>query len=225
MLRRNGSLVSALLPIIPLAFCQGCGGGSSDTTPVGQAPVVTAPAANQAPSILARIDDSVRVGESVDWQPIANDPDGDRLTFSADNLPPWASIDTDTGRITGTPETGDVGVYLSITISVADDARHITTSQPFSVTVTGDEGVGVASLRWEAPPSKMNGSPLDDLAGYRILYGRNSEDLDKSVFISDPAVTSYEFDSLADGIWYFAVVAVSTSGLEGPPTTIASKSI
>ena len=138
---------------------------------------------------------------------------------------PWASIDTNNGRITGTPAAHDVGIYESITISVADNARHVTTSQPFAITVVGEEAHGVASLRWETPSSKFDGSPLDDLAGYRILYGRNSDDLDHSVFISDPATTSYRIDSLANGVWYFAVVAVSAGGLEGPPTTIASKSI
>ena len=53
------------------------------------------------------------------------------------------------------------------------------------VTVLGEAGSGVASLRWETPSSKFDGSPLDDLAGYRILYGRNSDDLDKSVLISN----------------------------------------
>jgi hypothetical protein len=152
---------------------------------------------NQAPAMVARADESVRVGNSYDWQPVANDVDGDRLTFSASNLPPWASIDTNTGRIVGTPAEDDVGVYESITISVADNASHVTTSQPFSITVIGDAGnSGVASLRWESPLSKVDGSPLDDLAGYRILYGRKSSDLDKSVYISDPAATSYEIDSL-----------------------------
>ena len=227
MFRRNDSFASALLPLIPLAFCHGCGSASSDKAPIAEAPAVSAPAAvNQAPAMVARADESVRVGNSYDWQPVANDVDGDRLTFSASNLPPWASIDTNTGRIVGTPAEDDVGVYESITISVADNASHVTTSQPFSITVIGDAGnSGVASLRWESPLSKVDGSPLDDLAGYRILYGRKSSDLDKSVYIGDPAATSYEIGSLANGIWYFEVVAVSASGLEGPPTTIASKSI
>ena len=101
-----------------------------------------------------------------------------------------------------------------------------TATPPFSITVTGDGGAGgVASLRWETPPSKVDGSPLDDLAGYRILYGRNSDDLDHSVLIDNPTATSYEFTSLTSGIWYFAVVAVNACGLEGPPTTVATKSI
>jgi hypothetical protein len=226
MLRRKDSLVSALLPVLPLAFCHGCGGGSAETGPTGEAPSVSAPVtANQAPTLVARLDETVRVGENYDWQPTANDADGDKLTFSAGNLPPWASIDSNTGRITGTPSEHDIGVYESITISVADSARHITTSQPLSITVVGDAGTGFASLHWELPSSKVDGSPLDDLAGYHILYGRNSDDLDKSVFISGASINSYVFDSLAQGIWYFAVVGVSAGGLEGPPTTIASKSI
>lgn len=226
MLRRKNSFVSALLPLLPLAFCQGCGSSSSDTSPAGEAPggSVVAPV-NQAPSIVARVDETVRVGQSYDSQSVASDHDGDRLTFSADNLPPWASIDTNTGRITGTPAVQDVGIYQSITISVADTARHVTTTRPFSITVVGNVGKGVASLRWELPPSKVDGSPLNDLAGYRILYGRQSHDLDQSVFISDAATTSWEIDSLDEGVWYFAVSAINASGLEGPTTTVASKSI
>lgn len=228
MIRLNRSLVSAFLPILPLAFCQGCGGGGSSSDTSSQAsspPPVSAPVTvNSAPSISGQVIDSVGVGVNYDWQPVAADPDGDTLSFSAVNLPPWATISSSDGRITGTPGEGDVGIYESITIIVSD-ASHQSATQPFSITVIGEVGAGVASLQWETPPSKVDGSPLDDLAGYRILYGRTADDLDKSVLIGDPATTSYEFSTLSSGVWYFAVVAVSSCGLEGPPTTIASKSI
>jgi hypothetical protein len=45
------------------------------------------------------------------------------------------------------------------------------------------------------------------------------------VLIVDPTITSYQFATLPSGIWYFAVVAVNAGGLEGPPTTVASKSM
>jgi hypothetical protein len=179
---------------------------------------------NHAPTISGQVVESVRVGENYEWQPTAADPDGDKLSFSAVNLPPWASIDPTDGRIIGTPGENDVGIYESITITVADGSLKSATT-PFSITVLGDTGTGVASLHWETPPSKVDGSPLDDLAGYRILYGRNGDDLDKSVLIDSATTTSYEFSALSSGIWYFAVVAVSNCGLEGPPTTISSKSI
>jgi len=232
MIRQNRGFVSALLPLVPLAFCHGCGGGGGsapDTAPAAASPpaVAASPApvvVNRAPTISGEAIATASVGATYTWQPVASDPDGDVLNFSATNLPPWASIDPTNGLISGTPGETDVGIYESITITAADAAQQ-TATPAFSITVTGDVGVGLASLRWEAPPSKVDGSPLDDLAGYRILYGRTSEELDHSVLIDNPAATSYEFTSLTSGVWYFAVVAVNASGLEGPPTTVATKSI
>jgi hypothetical protein len=186
---------------------------------------VAAPSSvNGAPAITLVPLDEARVGVTYDFQPQATDPEGDALRFSAASLPTWASIDPSTGRITGTPGENDQGIYESIVITVAD-ATHAIVTPPFSITVVDNIGNGVAALRWETPPSKVDGSPLDDLAGYRILYGHDSGDLDRSVFISDPSVTSYQFSALENGTWYFAVVAVNAGGLEGPPTTLASKSI
>lgn len=179
--------------------------------------------ANRAPTISGDANAYARVGRSFEFQPTFSDPDGDPLSFSAENLPPWASIDTSSGRITGTPAASDLGAYEDITITVAD-ASHRAVTSPFSITVLSPT-TGSATLQWEQPPAKVDGSPLDDLAGYRIVYGRSAEDLDHSVFINDPSQTSFEFTTLEEGIWYFAVIGVNANGLEGPPTTAAMKSI
>jgi hypothetical protein len=229
MFRQAKGLVSVLLlAALPLAF-HGCSGGSpkQQQAAAPQSPTATpAPQAssNQAPTISAASDVYARVGETYAYQPSARDPDGDILRYSAENLPPWASIDPTNGHISGTPGAADVGVYELITIRVADAARSAQTA-PFSITVIQEAASGVATLRWEVPPSKVDGSPLDDLAGYRIVYGRSSDDLDRSVFIDNPAITNYEFTGLSTGIWYFAVIAINANGLEGPPTTITTKSI
>jgi hypothetical protein len=224
MHRQASLFVRAFLPVLPLAFCHGCGGSAEEVT----APDVTRPPSemntNRAPTIVATEVAVAHTGQIYDYQLQASDPDGDALQFTATNLPPWASIDPTSGHISGTPGEADVGVYESITVVVADAAQQIA-SAPFSITVIGDVGTGVASLQWDRPPTKVDGSPLDDLAGYRILYGRSADDLDHSVFIDDPTRTVYVIDSLASGVWYFAVVAVNAAGLEGPPTTVASKSI
>ena len=234
MSRFAKGLVSALLPAVAIALVHGCGGGGSSETaqneepaqsPVAPAPSPTpAAATNRAPTINQVSDEYARVGETYALQPVAADADGDSLRFTATNLPPWASIDPQDGRITGTPGVADEGVYESIVIAVADSA-HKTESAPFSITVMAEVASGVATLRWEAPPSKLDGAPLDDLAGYRILYGRSADNLDQSVLIDDPAITSYEFTALQKGLWYFAVVAVNSGGLEGPPTVVMTKSI
>jgi hypothetical protein len=123
------------------------------------------------------------------------------------------------------PTAADVGEYEAISIAVAD-AAHKAATAPFSITVSSEAGgTGVATLSWGQPVSKVDGSTLDDLAGYRIAYGREADDLDHSIFIGDPAQTSYEFATLATGTWYFAIIAVNVNGLEGPPTPPAAKSI
>ena len=97
--------VRAFLPAIALAFCHGCGGGGDGTGTTGaqtSAPAPTpAPApppapttTNQAPTISADGETTAHVGVAYELQPAASDPENDQLTFSAENLPPWATFDS-----------------------------------------------------------------------------------------------------------------------------------
>jgi hypothetical protein len=221
--------VRAFLPLVALGICNACGSGSDPASTM--APPVDSPPpslANSAPSISGDAGEYARVGTPYQFQPTVKDADGDKLTFGSNNLPPWATLDTKTGRIAGTPDAGDVGAYESIVITVAD-ATHVVKTDAFEITVlaasTASAASGVASLEWEVPAAKLDGSPLDNLAGYRILYGRSPDDLDRSVFIEGASVNTFEFADLESGIWYFAVAAVNVNGLEGPPSIAAMKSI
>lgn len=215
--------VRAFLPAFALAMCHGCGGGA--TTPAGNAQNSDSlvASANRAPTLEGAADAQAHVGMPYEYLPSATDADHDALSFSAENLPPWARIDPASGRISGTPQAGDVGAYESISITVADAAHRIS-SAPFTITVAAG-GNGVAELAWQRPLSKVDGSSLDDLAGYRIIYGHDREDMDQSIFVADPGQLSYRFATLESGAWYFAVIAVSDSGLEGPATPAMSKII
>jgi len=255
MQRRSLILLRALLPLTPLCLCQSYGGSSASVTAAAPTAVAvpatfrpatsnTAISNNAPPAIATASVADAQVGARFDYLPAAQDPESDTLRFTAVNLPTWASLDPTSGLISGTPGPNDAGLYESISITVTD-GTHVVATAPFSITVNPaldvnptlepvdpaqelaaqESGSGVALLQWEVPQTKVSGEPLDDLAGYRILYGRSSSDLDQSVLIPDPATTSYRFTSLTSGIWYFAVVAVSSNGLEGPPTTLASKSI
>jgi hypothetical protein len=219
--------VRAFLPAVALAFCHGCGGAASEVAGTqGSASGVvagTSVSANRAPTISVAAGQVAQVGVAYEVQPVSDDADGDALTFSADNLPPWATFDASSGRIIGTPSASDIGAYEAVSVTVAD-ATHHTASQPFDITVVGAAN-GMARLRWEKPPTKLDGSPLDDLAGYRIAYGHDAADLDESVYLDDPEQRTYDFATLGNGVWYFEVIAVSASGLEGPPSTSATKSI
>jgi len=87
----------------------------SDTAPTAP----TAPAA-AAPLISGSPETTVVAGTKYSFQPGASDSDGDALTFSVKNLPAWATFDTSSGLVSGTPSASDVGSYPSITITVAD---------------------------------------------------------------------------------------------------------
>ena len=231
MQRRSRNLLRAFLSLVPLALCQSCGVSSASVTAATPATVDVPALSNLPPSIVIAEVADARVGAAFDFQPVAQDPERDSLRFTSVNLPTWASLDPASGHISGTPGPNDEGLYESISITVSD-ATHQVVTAPFSIVVNSalavnpaPEGNATASLQWEPPPSKVDGEPLDDLAGYRILYGRSSSDLDHSVMISDPATHSYQFSTLTPGIWYFAVVAVNSNGFEGPPTTLATKSI
>ena len=89
---------------------------------------------NDAPTISGTPSSSVDSGALYDFQPSAYDIDGDSLQFSASNLPSWAGLDIETGRLWGIPGEPEVGVYDNIVISVSDG--EATSSLPaFSITV------------------------------------------------------------------------------------------
>ena len=76
--------------------------------------------ANRPPVISGSPATSIVEGQSYSFIPTASDPDGDPLTFSVSNRPPWAAFNTATGRLSGTPGAGAVGDYPNIQIRVSD---------------------------------------------------------------------------------------------------------
>ena len=208
-------------------FVGGDRGSSSSDALLAAAPTsatVSAPASNNvAPGIVVDASSPAHAGVRYELQPAVSNLENEQLTFSAENLPSWASLDAASGKITGTPQTTDIGEHEDIVIKVAD-AAHRAATMPFTISVIGS-GEGVARIDWQRPTWKVDGSTLDDLAGYRICYGRDPDDLDHSVFIPDPSQTSYEFSTLDAGVWYFAVISVNANGLEGPSSGTARKVI
>ncbi len=76
--------------------------------------------------------------ENVPWSftPTISDAEGDDLTISLTGKPDWASVDNNTGAITGTPANADVGNTANMILTVDDGNSTATLS--FSVTVLAD---------------------------------------------------------------------------------------
>ena len=100
------------------------GGLSASLAPFDLAVAVS----NLAPTITGTPAPSVTLGNTYNFPPTGMDGDGDPLTYSITNQPDWANFDPSTGALTNKPNrpnSGDVGDYEDIVISVTDG--NITT--------------------------------------------------------------------------------------------------
>lgn len=94
-----------------------------------------------------------------------------------------------------------------------------------SVAQSASVNSGAATLAWEAPTSNTDGTPLTNLAGYRIYYGSNAADLTQTVQITSVGLQTYVIDNLQAGTWYFAIMAVTTTGTESALSNMVSETI
>jgi hypothetical protein len=178
---------------------------------------------NQAPSIGGSPAPMAKQGTEYVFVPTADDPDGDTLTFWVTGLPSWASFDEVSGEISGTPDAGDLGNYSNITVGVTDGAANVLLSA-FSVEVVAT-ALGTATLSWEAPTTRSDGTPLADLAGFKIYWGMNQENLSNSRTIDNPGIATYVIDELTPARWYFVATAFDSAGIESSFSNIATKRI
>jgi len=184
---------------------------------------ITVAAANRAPTISGAPPTSVTAGQAYSFRPTASDPDGQTLTFSIVNPPTWATFNSATGALTGTPTSSQVGTYSNIVITASDGS--LSASLPaYSITVA-DVQTGSATLRWTPPTLNEDGSPITNLSGYRIYYGTNSANLSMVLQLPNPGLTSAMVENLSPATWYFAVKAYNTANVESSLSNIASKTI
>ncbi len=150
---------------------------------------------NQAPTISGVPDSGATEGSSYSFTPSASDADGDNLTFAVSNKPTWASFDTQSGRLAGTPDSGDAGSYDNISITVSDGELNASLA-PFSILVSADNSV----------PS-ISGAPstsVVELSNYSFTPSA-----------SDPDGDSLSFSIVNKPSW--AAFNSSTGNLSGTP--------
>ncbi len=81
------------------------------------------------------------------------------------------------------------------------------------------------TLSWQAPTERADGSPLTDLAGFRIYYGSEREDLDVVVTLDNPGLSRYVVENLTAGTWYFSMTAYDAAGLQSSPSPTVSATL
>ena len=220
------------LPIVVLSttiLLGGCFelGGSKDSdssfTPVAGQANPDPNATNSAPTISGTPSNVAVVGVNWSFTPNGNDVDGDVLTFSVTNLPDWAIFEESNGRISGAPRLGDSAVYEDIVVSVSDG--QLTASLPaFDINVS-QVANGSATLTWTAPTMNSDGTPLTDLASYRIYYGFSEGNYPNEINVQNPGITSYVVENLPPNTYFFVTTSVNSSGIESAFSNVASTTI
>jgi hypothetical protein len=103
--------------------------------------------------------------------------------------------------------------------------RHLVSGVLVVCAAPAVGGSGGVTLSWEAPTTNTDGSALTDLSGYRIYYGASPTDLTQTVEITSVGIQTYVLDDLPSGTWYFAVIALSSSGNESALSNIVKDNI
>jgi hypothetical protein len=220
--------------LLAMMFLAGCGdstpdGATSDasvtantaggaTNAAGDATSASAPTISGSPT------DTVVAGQSYSFVPTTTNPADGTLGYSITNKPTWATLNTVTGALTGTPSVADVGSYSNITISVSNGSASASLAA-FSIDVTQPAASNSASLSWSPPTQNTNGSALTDLAGYTVYYGTSSTDMTETIQLANPSLTSYVVSDLPSGTYYFSIVAYSSDGTQSAQSNLGSKTI
>lgn len=84
-----------------------------------------------------------------------------------------------------------------------------------------------AILRWVAPTENVDGTPLTDLAGYKIYVGETSRTYDETIDIGLPTEDVYDYDGSArePGPYFFAMTAYDADGNESALSNEVSKTL
>ena len=150
---------------------------------------------NRPPAISGQPAETVQVGDRYDFTPVASDLDNDALTFSIAAKPDWASFDSATGRLSGTPQGGDAGTYDGVTITVSDGELSSSIG-PFAITVKANNSSPIIS---GTPPTVV-------AVGERYAFRPG---------VSDPDSTVFRFNIAGKPSW--ASFDVLTGSLTGTP--------
>ena len=213
-----GTVAIAMIAIV-LGACQS-GSEESATSFHGSESASSTPS-NAPPSISGNPASMVKVSNSYLFTPVASDPENDAISFRIRNVPVWASFDTATGELSGTPQREHVGTYTDIAIIVSDGVTDVPLAT-FSVDVV-DSGPVSIILSWTPPTQNTDGSPLIDLAGYNIYYGLLKGDYPNKISIDNPGIATFVVENLTPNTYYFVATSVNSSGIESDYSNVVTK--
>lgn len=84
------------------------------------------------------------------------------------------------------------------------------------------QGNGSITLSWQPPVEYTDGTPLNDLSGYKIYYGSSGST--GYITIDNPGITEYVVEGLSlYTTYYFSITAFNHENIESSSSRIVSK--
>ena len=137
---------------------------------------------NDAPTIVGTPNTTVDEDSNYRFVPTGNDVDGDGLSFSIENQPDWATFNSATGELSGTPENEDVGTTENIVISVTDGTETVELDQFSLEVINTNDAPEITSV---APTNTAQGSAYT----YNIVI--DDPDLGDNLTITAPTLPDW----------------------------------
>lgn len=150
-----------------------------------------------------------------------------------------------TVTLTATPTTGVSPLNVTLTWSSTDASScsasggwsgakttsgtqaltGVTATTTYTLTCAGNPGT--ATVSWAAPTLNTDGSPLTNLAGFKIYWANSSTGVASAtpVVLNSPTTRSYAVTGLAAGTWYFGAKAFNSAGVDSDMSNLANKAI
>jgi hypothetical protein len=185
----------------------GCGeGGESQTADAAPPTAETSVGVptNLAPLIEGTPPGRVEVASAYSFEPKASDPEGDALTFTAEGLPAWATLDATSGRITGTPSDEDAGATADIELTVSDGTNQVALPA-FSIEIAPREAA--------APSAPGNSAP--SISGTPAIAVTEGKAYSFKPSATDPDTLTLKFSIANKPAW--ASFSTTTGALAGTP--------
>jgi len=153
-------------------------------------------------------------------------------TIPAGITPSGISTVSENGQAALENALNDVGFASDSEIEIINAAVRNTAPQPPPPEPPPEEpppdppppGNGTATVSWIAPTEREDGTPLNNLAGFKVFYGQSQTQLSEVVVLNNPGLATYVVDSLQEqSTWYFAMSAFDGDGRESARSAVASK--
>jgi hypothetical protein len=102
-----------------------------------------------------------------------------------------------------------MGLLLAGCLEKVDPISNIENYSPAAF------GSGSVTLTWQPPTQNADGSPLTNLAGYKIYVGTDAGIYNhREIMLDNPGLTAYVIENLGHGTYYFVATAVNSAGIE-----------